>query len=117
MMWSDNSDIEYERKERANAAQGRLRLHRSRRARVIVTRALDTLGTNLESAASMAAMHRIGYTRGFEAGRTLAEFCEDYAPEPYFPMADSRPTAERIDWEYCSHMKGAAGSCARCEGT
>lgn len=46
----------------------------------------------------MAAMHRIGYTKGFQAGRLLAEFCEDYVPEPYFPMADTRPTAERLGW-------------------
>ncbi len=59
---------------------------------------LNTLGANLEAAASMAAMHRIGYTRGFQAGQLLAEFCEDYVPEPYFPTADSRPAAERLGW-------------------
>src|SRR4030042_748312 len=59
---------------------------------------LATLGANLESAASMAAMHRIGYTRGFEAGRTLAAFCEDYVVEPYLPLGDTRPTAERLGW-------------------
>ena len=81
---------------------------------------LDTLGANLESAAFMAAMHRIGYTRGFEAGRLLVEFGEpDYVPEPYFPMADTRPTAERLGWAQteCRHMWGEPGSCARCEGT
>lgn len=57
-----------------------------------------TLGANLESAAGYALMHRIGYTRGFEAGRLLAEFCEDYVPEPYMPMGDTRPTAERLGW-------------------
>lgn len=58
----------------------------------------DTLGANLEAAASMAAMHRIGYTKGFQAGQLLAEFCEDYIPEPYMPMGDSRPAAERLAW-------------------
>lgn len=68
----------------------------------------NTLGANLEAAASMAALHRIGYTKGFQAGRLLAEFCEDYVPEPYFPMADTRPTAERLAWriDHSSHGQG-----------
>jgi len=60
---------------------------------------LRTLGANLETAASLAALYRLGYTKGFEAGSTLAAFCDpDDIPEPYFPMADSRPTAERLGW-------------------
>ena len=59
-----------------------------------------TLGANLELAASLAAMHRIGYTKGFDHGKLLAEFFEDYIyiPEPYFPTGDTRPTAERLGW-------------------
>lgn len=78
----------------------------------------DRLAHNLETAASLAALYRLGYERGFDHGKVLKEFCEEYIPEPYFPVADTRPTADRLNWaEYCKHMLGAEGSCARCEGT
>lgn len=63
---------------------------------------LKTLGTNLEAAATCAALYRLGYNKGFSDGTTLREFCEDYVPEPYFPSADSRPTAERLGWSSVS---------------
>jgi len=79
-----------------------------------------TLGTNLELAASLAAYGRAMYVKGYTDSTTLREFCED-TPAAYFPMADSRPRAERLGWKYyedtCAHMNGEWGSCARCEGT
>lgn len=59
---------------------------------------LDTLSNNLEVAGMMAAFGQARYAKGFTDGTLLREFCEDYVPEPYFPMADTRPTAERLGW-------------------
>lgn len=58
----------------------------------------STLATNLETAASLAAIYRLGYTKGYSDSELLKAFCEDYAPESYFPSADNRPTAERLAW-------------------
>lgn len=107
-MWSDNPDWEYNARERAEKAAIGIRL--------------ETLGTNLELAGALAAYGRSSYAKGFTDCELLKAFCEDYVPEPYFPIADNRPTADRLKWprlddEYCKHMLGAEGSCARCEGT
>lgn len=59
---------------------------------------IECLSKNMEAAATCAALYRLGYTKGFSDGTTLREFCEDYVPEPYYPSADSRPTAERLAW-------------------
>lgn len=56
------------------------------------------LVTNIEAAATLAALYRLGYTKGFNDAKLLEAFCEDYIPEPYHPMADTRPTAERLNW-------------------
>lgn len=59
---------------------------------------LETFANNLEQAASLAAIYRLGYTKGFSDAELLKAFCGDYAPQPYFPTADNRPTAERLEW-------------------
>lgn len=59
---------------------------------------LRCLFNNLERAASLAAIYRLGYTKGFSDAELLKAFCEDYVPQPYFPTADNRPTAERLEW-------------------
>jgi hypothetical protein len=58
----------------------------------------DNLGTCLEVAGALAAFGRAQYTKGFSDSELLKAFCEDYVPEPYFPMGDTRPTAERLGW-------------------
>lgn len=63
-----------------------------------VTVRLETLGANLEAAASLAAMYRLGYNKGYSDCELLKAFCEEPPGEPYFPMADTRPTAERLGW-------------------
>ena len=62
------------------------------------TEQLRTLGENLETAASLAAYGRLMYTKGFDHGQTLAMFCDPDIVDSYFPMADSRPRAERLGW-------------------
>lgn len=59
---------------------------------------LSNLAQNIEAAATLATLYRIGYTKGFNDAKLLEAFCEDYTPEPYHPMADTRPTAERLKW-------------------
>jgi hypothetical protein len=68
------------------------------RRRDEIDKAFDTLGTNLEVVACLAAYGRNCYTKGFSDSELLKAFCEDYVPEPYFPMGDTRPTAERLGW-------------------
>lgn len=59
---------------------------------------LDTLSANFDNVAVVNALRQAAYAKGFTDGTLLREFCEDYVPEPYFPMADTRPTAERLGW-------------------
>lgn len=71
-----------------------------------------------ENLGNVVAFGASRYAKGFSDATLLREFCEDYTPEPYFPIADNRPKADRLKWEYCKHMLGEKeGSCARCEGT
>lgn len=83
-MDSDNPDIEYNRRELAKIAGAGARVQR--------------LGENLETAGMLAWFGQLRYTKGFSDGQLLREFCDEYTPEPYFPTADSRPTADRLKW-------------------
>lgn len=51
-----------------------------------------------EVVGALVGLKHLSYAKGFSDGTLLREFCEDYTPEAYFPMADSRPTADRRAW-------------------
>lgn len=59
---------------------------------------LENLWCNIEVVLAIEATKRVSYAKGFSDGTLLREFCDDYTPEAYFPMPDSRPTADRLGW-------------------
>lgn len=59
---------------------------------------VNNIGEALNRVAEIHLFGLARYTKGFSDGTLLREFCEEYTPEPYFPIADSRPTADRLKW-------------------
>lgn len=56
------------------------------------------LGQNMDVVAGLATVHRLAYTKGFDDATMLREFCEPAIDGTYFPIADTRPTVERLEW-------------------
>lgn len=59
---------------------------------------LRNLARCLDVAAGLAAVHQLAYHKGFGDGRLCRDFCEPNVCESYSPLADSRPTADRLAW-------------------
>lgn len=58
----------------------------------------DAASRSFELLGALVGLKAASYAKGFSDGTLLREFCEDYTPEAYFPMPDSRPTADRLPW-------------------
>ncbi len=95
-----NDEYEYEWQKRE-----RLKDQEKWEAHCELSNSIKRLGENLERVGMVATFGQARYAKGFSDGTLLREFCEDYTPEAYFPMADSRPTAERLQWLNTTRLK------------
>lgn len=59
---------------------------------------LDCMVKNIEVAAALSLVRIGAYSKGFDDATQMREFCEPGGGADYFPMADSRPTADRLGW-------------------
>lgn len=59
---------------------------------------VNCLSKAFEIVGIMHMLAKSQYSKGFSDGTLLREFCEEYTPEPYMPMGDTRPTADRLGW-------------------
>ena len=59
---------------------------------------LVNLGQATDIVAGLAVVGRLKYTKGFDDATMMREFCEEPLDTTYWPLADSRPRADRLEW-------------------